>query len=321
MHITLTDSIRPDHVVYHDTYSQPDAPDPILNDDLVIELIQRHTSIGATTFEVDETGGEARAYVLRDVVLKTQRPQQLRPRTSLAKEAFILEQLAHRGFGKVPRILGYGREGDVEYEVLSRVPGIALRDATLSAAARTAVLHDVGATLRELHALDQDVLTRSGLIPGDETSHDVALRLRVHFDNAVEALERGGAVVKFDELRDEFLADLASEQPPVTLHSNPGSEHCFVDPDTGQFSGLIDFGDAYRSHPALDVRSWRSLEDSRLLLEGYAIEGELPEDFVRVWRAGLLVSQLRLAAHSNADETTLRRVIESVRNELGFAGK
>ena len=304
-------------MAYRDTYSQPHAPDPILDGGLVVDLIRRHTTISATTFDVDETGGEARAYVLREVVLKTQRPQQLRPRTSLAKEAFILEQLALNGSIPVPRILGYGREGDVEYEVLSRIPGIALRDAVLSSSARVAVLHEVGATLRAIHETDQSALERSGLIPGDETSDDVALRLRTNFDGAVEALAREGAVVNFDELRVEFLGDLSSEQSLVTLHSNPGPEHCFVDPINERFSGLIDFGDAYRSHPALDVRSWRSLDDSRLLLSGYVSEGGASADFLRVWRAGVLVSQLRLAAHAHADPATLAHVTESLRNEPG----
>jgi Ser/Thr protein kinase RdoA (MazF antagonist) len=30
----------------------------------------------------------------------------------------------------------------------------------------------------------------------------------------------------------------------VVLHSNPSPAHVFVDPDTGQLTGLIDFGDA-----------------------------------------------------------------------------
>jgi Ser/Thr protein kinase RdoA (MazF antagonist) len=78
---------------------------------------------------------------------------------------------------------------------------------------------------------------------------------------------------------------LAAHTPPVTLHSNPGPGHCFVDPATGRFAGLIDFGDAYRSHPALDVRSWASLDDSRHMLAGYQAAGPVPPGFEEARRA------------------------------------
>ena len=307
---------KPNYVAYRDIYSQPHAPDPILDNDLIVELVRRHTKTTATTFDIDETGGEARAYLFDEVVLKTQRPHQLRPRTSLEKEAFILQQLEDSTSVAVPRILGYGREGDVEYEVMSRITGIALRDAALSEAGRVEVLHQAGATLRAIHESDQSALEQSGLIPGDATSDDVARRLRSNFDDAVEALESAGSignVVNFDELRVEFLDDLSISQTPVTLHSNPGPEHCFVDPASEGLTGLIDFGDAYRSHPALDVRSWRSLDESRHLLEGYWPEGASCE-FLRVWCAGVLVSQLRLADYTHADPSTLLHVIEVLRN-------
>lgn len=80
-----------------DTYSQPDAPDPVLPDDLVLGLARAYLPppdrVGAV-LAVDESGGEARAYLLDGgVVVKTQRPHRLRPRTSLAKEAALLAAL------------------------------------------------------------------------------------------------------------------------------------------------------------------------------------------------------------------------------------
>jgi hypothetical protein len=44
---------------------------------------------------VDESGGEARTYIVDEaIVLKVQRPQQVRVGTSLAREVFFLNQLA-----------------------------------------------------------------------------------------------------------------------------------------------------------------------------------------------------------------------------------
>src|SRR5215210_3945824 len=94
-----------------DVYSQPDAPDPVLAERIVLGFARRHLANASAVTAVDESGGEARAYFIDDAyVFKTQRPQQLRPRTSLRKEVFFLEQL-HRNAPEVvvPRVLGYGQ--------------------------------------------------------------------------------------------------------------------------------------------------------------------------------------------------------------------
>src|SRR5690349_11076202 len=77
-----------------DYYVQPDAQDNVLSEEQVLSLARQHIpEIKAVTY-VDETGGEARTYYLDDhLLLKTQRPQQLRPRTSLRKEVAFLQQL------------------------------------------------------------------------------------------------------------------------------------------------------------------------------------------------------------------------------------
>ena len=304
-------------MTYTDTYSQPDAPDPILDEDVVSALAQRHGVELGSFVELDETGGEARAYVGRDVVVKTQRPHRLRPRTSLEKEAFILEELARQGVVGVARVLGYGREGSVEYEVLSRVSGVALGDAHLEDAARRAVLEALGATLRRIHDVDQSALVASGLVPGDGDREDLLARLRASFAGLGGVLEGAIDVATIEGRCLASFAELAGEFRPVTLHSNPGPEHCFVDPVTGDFSGLIDFGDAYRSHRALDLRSWSSLEDSRAMLAGYADAAPLPEGFLEIWRTGVVVTELRRVARGYATANDATRAIELLLSDSG----
>jgi hypothetical protein len=64
-----------------DIYPQPSAPDPVLEAKYVLTLVRRHVPAVAVR-EVDESGGEARAYLVDDdKVLKVQRPHRLRPRT------------------------------------------------------------------------------------------------------------------------------------------------------------------------------------------------------------------------------------------------
>lgn len=78
-----------------DVYLQPDAPDPVLSERTILDLAARHTGRATALLQVDESGGEARAYLLAgDVVVKTQRPHRLRSRTSLEREALILDVLA-----------------------------------------------------------------------------------------------------------------------------------------------------------------------------------------------------------------------------------
>src|SRR5262245_15439062 len=128
-----------------DVYLQPDAADPVLNDDLVLELARRHVPGATHVTEVDESGGEARAYLIDDAtVMKTQRPHRLRPRTSLAKEAYLLDLLAPTLTGRIPRLLGYDRvdtdQGIVEYLCMTRMRGVAARHITVETDARNAVL-------------------------------------------------------------------------------------------------------------------------------------------------------------------------------------
>src|SRR4051794_15914624 len=98
-------------------YLQPEAPDPVLDDAVVLALVRRHVPDARAVRAVDESGGEARAYAVDEsIILKVQRPHRLRPRTSLAKEAFFLNQLAGDAAIAVPRVLGYGHEDNlVEY--------------------------------------------------------------------------------------------------------------------------------------------------------------------------------------------------------------
>jgi hypothetical protein len=72
---------------------------------------------------------------------------------------------------------------------------------------------------------------------------------------------------------------------PVPLHSNPGPEHVFVDPDTLHLNGVIDFGDAYLSHPALDLRRWAQPADRAALVDGYAAATPISTTFADNWRA------------------------------------
>ena len=81
----------------------------------------------------------------------------------------------------------------------------------------------------------------------------------------------------------------------MALHSNPGPVHTFVQPDTLDFVGLIDFGDAYISHPALDWR-WPAHTDHLAILQGYCDEAPVTDEFMVAWRSGLILSDMSALA-------------------------
>src|SRR5215210_7909429 len=98
-----------------------DPRDPVLDESVVLSLVRRHWPAAGRVTGVDESGGEARTYAIdEDLILKTQRPHRVRPRTSLEKEVFHLEQLASQAPEiSVPRVVGYGRDGAVEYILMT----------------------------------------------------------------------------------------------------------------------------------------------------------------------------------------------------------
>jgi len=221
-------------------------------------------------------------------VLKTQRPHRLRPRTSLAKEAAFLRHLATFPAIPVPRVIGYGLTKDVEYLCMTRMPGDAVIRQTIAGPARTRVLHALGEALRQIHMVPQAPLLESELFPGDRTADDLRSRLGESFDEVLALLQRADTVWPLDRapraVAETALAALPATASFVALHSNPGAEHTFADLATHSYTGTIDFGDAYISHPALDLRRWKDPADREALLAGYLSVGSVDDVFMAVWR-------------------------------------
>ncbi|MBU6495333.1 MAG: phosphotransferase [Acidobacteria bacterium] len=286
-------------MTFVDTYSQPEAPDPVLSEEVVVGLARRHVAEAGRLLSVDESGGEARAYHLDGgVVVKTQRPPRRRPRTSLEKEGRVLQALDGVPGVSVPRALGHGWVDTVEYLCLSRMPGRPFAEVDLPSPGRREVLLALGDTLRRIHESDQSPLLARGLVPGDEGPEDFPRRVAETFDRLFHTLEGSRSGAGMASLREGAMAlvhQLPSSTPPVVLHSNPGPEHVFVLEESGTLSGLIDFGDAYRSHPALDLRSWPRDRGGDVVLEGYRGSRGLPEGFETAWRAGLIITELTRA--------------------------
>ena len=301
-----------------DVYLQPEAADPVLSDALVLELVRRHVPGARSVAQVDESGGEARAYLVDDgIVLKVQRPHRRRPRTSLAKEAQLLRELGPALGDRIPRPLGYDQldtdEGPVEYLCLSRVPGRAAGQLPLTPVARRRLVAELGPLLKRLHGARID----PSATPVDADISALRRRLEYGFGDIVDAFtDRTSAQLPMplDELigRVTDAVPTTLPHPPVVLHSNPGPTHVFVDPDSGRLTGLIDFGDSYASHPALDLHRWPDPADRLCLRDSY-LDGE-PADpsWHRMWTVAMIHTDLAMIAagspHARAaiDDLTIR---------------
>jgi aminoglycoside phosphotransferase len=285
----------------------------VLSEKTVLSLVWRHVPDAKALTGVDESGGEARAYLIDDnLILNTQRPHRVRPRTSLEKYAFFLDQLASDPEIVVPQKLGYGRDGTVEYLCMTRIPGIAMRHLTLVTEARRDVLRTLGRTLRRIHQAPQTPFLESRLFP--------ELGLEESFAGAAEAIANSQVNWSLEpspqDVAAKVLAGLPASEERVALHANPGPVHVFVDPGTSRFSGLIDFGDAYISHPALDMRMWSDPEDRAALLEGYIEEQRVDDAFMATWHAGMVLAAMMAIARRPEGSTEAEQNLHRLLGEM-----
>ena len=269
-----------------DRYLQPELTDPVLDESRVMELVRAFVPQAVRVTAVDETGGEARTYFIDDsIVFKTQRPHRLRLSTSLEREVFYLNCLAEiLPQVSVPRVLGYIKDGPLlEGTIMTRMPGTAVRYTELSSEQRRAMLLEHGQALALLHSLPQEPFLQSELFPNDEDAAGLRERYRTRFE---AILGRLGDTSDYEkdaarELMSAILADLIEVDRMVALHSNPYIEHTFVKADKS-YSGIIDFGDSYISHPVNDMRRWNSA-DRRALLQGYLNGRQINDTFATIW--------------------------------------
>lgn len=304
-------------------YYKPDAPDPILPEDLVLELARRHRPGLHAVTGIDESGGEARVYFLdRDYVFKVQRPQQLRSWTSLAKEVRFLERLAADAPGlPVPRVEGHARNGSVEYTLMTRIGGDAAVRTAIPDAMRPETLRALGRVIRAIHEIAQEPLRSSGLFPEEYTADDLRAGIQDDIREYEERFQRRGLGWPLGlsplELSERLKGAVPESPPAIALHTNPGPTHTFVDPVTGRFLGLIDFGDAYIGHPAHDLGRWPDPADRAFVLEGYREAGQLGPGFegflpVVAVLADLLV-MLRNPERTSMARDDLETILQGIR--------
>jgi aminoglycoside phosphotransferase (APT) family kinase protein len=235
----------------------------------------------------------------------------------LEKEAFFLQQPSAHPDIIVPHVLGYGRHDIIEYVVMTRMPGVSALTVELTGGQRTHVLHQLGRSLRRLHSIPQAPFSGSALFPGDRTREAFVARVRATLAHAVRVIGDAPHLWPFGvspaDVASRVLAALPASVDLVALHSNPGPVHTFIQPDTFEFVGLIDFGDAYIGHPALDWR-WPTHADHLAMLQGYGDDAPVTDAFIAAWRSGLVLSDMAaLATRPDRRPEALERLRDLVK--------
>ncbi len=168
------------------------------------------------------------------------------------------------------------------------------------------MLHDLGRVLGAIHQIPQDAIASKRYFPGDQGAADLRARAGRGLRRCSGAPRPVPASLDLtlDLPPEQFVARTLATLPAVptmvALHANPGPEHTFADPGTGAYVGTIDFGDAYISHPALDLRRWRDPADREALLAGYQAEQPVSAEFMQVWRMTQTLADLAVIATAPA---------------------
>lgn len=168
--------------------------------------------------------------------------------TKVGQEAWAMGQALAAGV-PVPEVLAVetveSPDGERTAMVLREAPGRQLRYVlpTLSAADRTAVLTDLGRTLRTLHEV---VMPGTGR-PDDhgrwlDPEPDRRRYVAAVADDTRHLVTAGLSAEEVDRVLTIVHSDLVPiENPPVLCHGDLSHEHVFVDPEL-RVAGLIDWG-------------------------------------------------------------------------------
>ena len=286
-----------------DYFLHPHVADPVWADDDVLSLVRLHAPDAEAVRRVEESGGEARTYFIdEELLLKAQRPNRCRPRTSQEREAAFLRELEGREGIAVPEVIGHGyTESGGEYTVMTRMPGKPIQHCSFDPNTRRSVLRELGAMLRRIHDIPAEPLCSSPLFPGDRSPVDAFWRFGNLVDDVIGMVNKSAdswsCTLTPQEVADKVMSMLPTLDTFVALHSNPGPEHVFAHEEKGVLAGIIDFGDSYIAHPVHDLFRWLNPEDRVAIYEGYTAHKPVDESWERVWRAACVVADMRAIHH------------------------
>ena len=107
----------------------------------------------------------------------------------MEKEAFFLGQLAEYPDIVVREVLGYDKDGSIEYTLMTRMPGVPALSVEIEGADRTNLIHQLGRTMRRIHSIPQDPFFSSSLFLGHRTRLEFHQAVRDGLAQAVQIID------------------------------------------------------------------------------------------------------------------------------------
>jgi len=261
-----------------------DNADPILNSNYVLDIVRQFVpDTGDTAIRVDEQGGTARTYHIDGgITLKVLRPNRVKTATYIEREVFLLKQLEKNGVMNIPRALGFGKSDTLEYNCMTTIPGAAVRFSELTPKQREDMLYKLGKTLYQIHNIDLKPFYESGLnFKAFTTDVDIQKQVWHYFNLAINRMAAKltqAEKAKAKAEAEKYISKIKNINAKMR-HADPSDEHTFA--EKGKYTGLIDFGDAYITHPAFDLRRWPH-RDRPALMKGYLNVGDVEDSFLPV---------------------------------------
>jgi aminoglycoside phosphotransferase (APT) family kinase protein len=160
---------------------------------------------------------------------------------------------------------------------------------TLSAAQQRTFLRQAGAHLRQIHSLqidgfgwlDEQHYRQQGAVRGsdptwrDAVLKDIAASLAYFRDTGALEAQFIHGIERIVELADALLPELTSGQ---LMHGDVGELHVWVDPNRGDITSFVDFGERSAGDPIWDLLQfdWAAVP---LLVEGYELDSPMHQRF------------------------------------------
>jgi hypothetical protein len=209
----------------------------------------------------------------------------------IALEAWVCERVRALGLPG-SRVLAVDTDKGLfpgSYFVMEKAKGCALESLELTAEEKQCYVLLLGAYLKKLHTvklggfgwLDEAHYRRTGEVKGQGVTWRASVLNKV--PASLEYLERVGAISRrmVQTIRDLIAAhgevlDQCAEAS--LLHGDLGDIHVWVDPERGEITSLVDFGERMAGDPVWDIIEWEWKERDALL-EGYEPDAEIKERF------------------------------------------
>jgi aminoglycoside phosphotransferase (APT) family kinase protein len=191
---------------------------------------------------------------------------------ALRVESRLLAALAEYLSLAVPRP-AYVSDGVASFQqpffAYRKLPGVPLSEADLSENALSSTGQQIGRFLRELHSFPKEQAAALGVLAySAESWRAFYVDFHAQCDRRVNPLLAASERERVADFWSGFLDDDRNFRfAPSLVHADLGPSHILVDPETGEVSGVIDFGDARVGDPAIDIVGLLRVESA--VLAGY----------------------------------------------------